>query len=89
MKSFRVIAWIEAVSFLLLLFVAMPLKHVAGIPVATKVAGSLHGLLFLAFCAGLYTIASEQRWPRMKSLKVFVSSLIPGGIWWLERELKR
>jgi integral membrane protein len=89
MKSFRVIAWIEAVSFLLLLFVAMPLKYVAGFPVAVKVAGSVHGLLFLAFCAALYTIAAEQSWPWLKSAKVFLSSLIPGGILWLEREIRR
>jgi integral membrane protein len=89
MKSFRVIAWIEAISYLVLLLVAMPLKYLAGVPMAVRIAGGLHGFLFVAFCVALFVVASEKRWPWMKSAKVFVSSLIPGGIVWLEREIRR
>ena len=45
----RKIAWWEAVSYLVLLFIAMPLKYMVGIPVAVKVVGSIHGLLFVVF----------------------------------------
>ena len=43
----------EAVSFLVLLGVAMPLKYLAGMPQAVKVVGWAHGLLFMGFCAAL------------------------------------
>ena len=46
----RAAGMVEAVSFLLLLGVAMPLKYFAGMPLAVKFAGWIHGLLFLAFC---------------------------------------
>jgi integral membrane protein len=49
LKKFRLINKIEGYSFLILLFIAMPLKYMAGIPLATKVVGMIHGILFFAF----------------------------------------
>ena len=48
LHSFRVIAVLEGVSFLVLLGIAMPLKYYAALPSAVRVGGSLHGLLFVA-----------------------------------------
>ncbi len=45
---FRVIGHIEAVSFLVLLCIAMPLKYLADLPVAVLIVGSIHGALFSA-----------------------------------------
>ena len=88
MTALRIVAWLEAISYALLLLVAMPLKYLAGLPQATRVAGSLHGLLFLAFVAALYTAASEHVWPRRRTLRLFAWSLVPGGIFAFERELR-
>ncbi len=43
----RACAFLEGVSYVVLLFVAMPLKYVAGAPLAVRVFGSLHGALFV------------------------------------------
>lgn len=48
LKKLRLLALAEGVSTLLLFGVAMPLKYLAGYPLAVKVMGSLHGLLFMA-----------------------------------------
>jgi len=49
----RLVTWLEGLSLLTLLFVAMPLKHVFGMPLAVRVVGSVHGLLFLLFISFL------------------------------------
>jgi integral membrane protein len=69
-------------------FVAMPLKHLFGLPLLTRVLGGLHGLLFLLFVAALARAASEREWSRSKSLLALASALIPGGGFWLDRRLK-
>ena len=41
---------IEGYSYIILLFIAMPLKYLAGIAIAVKIVGMIHGILFIAFC---------------------------------------
>ncbi len=82
------VGMIEAVSFLLLLGVAMPLKYFAGIPLAVKVAGWLHGLLFMAFCVFLLVAHGERRWPMRWTALVLVAALLPFGPFVIDRRLK-
>lgn len=89
LRQLRVVALLEGISFLLLLFVAMPLKHLAGLAVAVRVAGSVHGLLFLLFLSALFRVATERDWPARRSLQGFGASLVPGGTFVLDRMLKR
>ncbi|MCH5690241.1 DUF3817 domain-containing protein [Niabella sp. W65] len=43
------IAFLEGISYLLLLLVAMPLKYLADIPEGVKYIGWAHGVLFVLF----------------------------------------
>lgn len=70
---------LEGVSFLVLLFVAMPLKYYAGLPVAVRVVGMTHGVLFVLFVFALLRVAMEHEWPLRRSLLAFVASLLPFG----------
>jgi integral membrane protein len=85
----RVVAFVEGCSYLLLLGVAMPLKYFAGLPVAVKIVGSVHGALFLLFCAALVQAMAVARWPVMRAGVVFASSLIPFGTFVIDGRLKR
>ena len=58
LKYLRILSVVEGISTLLLFFVAMPLKYVGGIPEAVRMAGSLHGMLFLAL-AVMFLIGRE------------------------------
>jgi integral membrane protein len=89
LKEFRWVAFTEGLSFVLLLFVAMPLKYWAGIPLAVRVVGMVHGLLFLAFLWTLFRVALERSWPSKRWLTAFVSSLVPFGTFVFDRSLKR
>jgi integral membrane protein len=83
---FRIVAFWEGISYLLLLFIAMPLKYGLGVDMAVSVVGMAHGVLFLAYLATL-----ALAWPRLGtrlSVVAFVMSLVPGGTFWLEHRLR-
>ena len=59
LTKLRILGVVEAFSTLLLFGVAMPLKYMAGIPLAVTIMGSLHGVLFMALVA-LNAIALDR-----------------------------
>jgi integral membrane protein len=89
LKQFRWVAFLEGVSFVLLLFVAMPLKYWAGVPLAVRVVGSVHGLLFVLFIGTLFRAAVERDWPARRWGLAFLSSLVPFGTFAFDRSLQR
>jgi integral membrane protein len=87
MKRFRVIAIAEGISFLVLLFIAMPLKYFAGFPHAVMYAGWVHGILFIAFCIFLLLVKIKYDWSVKKSVIAFVASLLPFGTFVLDAKI--
>jgi integral membrane protein len=89
LKNLRLLAIIEGISTLVLFFIAMPLKYFAGMPLAVRIVGSLHGFLFVALVVML--IVAIRKVPislRMAAAGV-VAAIIPGGPFLLERRLAR
>jgi integral membrane protein len=80
----RIVAFLEGVSYLVLLGIAMPLKYLAGLPQAVKVVGMAHGVLFVLFVIMLIQIATEKGWSFKKSLLSFISSLVPFGTFYAD-----
>ena len=85
----RAIGLVEGLSFLLLLGVAMPLKYFAGFPLAVKVGGWIHGVLFVLFCVALAHAMVAARWSIVRAGAVFVASLVPFGTLVIDGRLKR
>jgi integral membrane protein len=88
-KNFRIIAISEGISFLVLLLVAMPMKYYLHIPIAVKIVGWVHGVLFIAYVAALIMCVRIMRWNWFKVIVAFVASLLPFGTFVLDKELKR
>jgi len=80
---------LEGASFVLLLFVAMPLKYMAGMPLAVRVVGMIHGLLFIAFCALLMQAKDAHDWSGKKAFGFFLAALLPFGPFVIDGRLKR
>jgi integral membrane protein len=87
--NLRLIGIAEGISFLLLLGVGMPLKYYAGIPMAVRVMGSLHGLLFVLFLIALSYAGSKRDWAPQTSLSFLVASVLPFGFLMVDGRLKR
>ena len=85
----RTIALIEATSFLVLLGIAMPLKYLAGMPLAVKIVGWIHGVLFIAFCIALLQAMRAHSWPLSRSVTIFIAALLPFGPFVIDRSLRR
>jgi integral membrane protein len=85
----RLVAFLEGSSFLILLFVAMPLKYLAGYPLAVRIVGSIHGALFLLFLVALYRAARARAWGRGRSFAAFMASLLPFGTFVFDGSLRR
>ncbi|WP_457598036.1 DUF3817 domain-containing protein [Hydrogenimonas sp.] len=85
MKRFRLINKVEGYSYLVLLFVAMPLKYIFGYAVATKLFGMIHGILFIAFVYQLARAAYGVPFSKKESLIFFIASLVPFGSFYTDR----
>ncbi|MEE2638836.1 MAG: DUF3817 domain-containing protein [Acidobacteriota bacterium] len=84
----RSVALLEGLSYVLLLFVAMPLKYLADMPTMVRSIGSVHGALFiwlgLLVAAGLGRRGRPLRW----AIRIMVASLLPFGTFAIDRELR-
>lgn len=85
----RVIGWWEGVSFLMLLGVAMPLKYLAGWPLAVRVVGMAHGILFLLYVAATIQAAQEYGWRWQRTALVLLASVLPAGPFVVDARLLR
>lgn len=85
-RFFKIIAFLEGVSLLLLLFVAMPLKYMFEQPEMVRIVGMAHGLLFVAYIVLAGMLKMEQDWPWKKFLIVCVASVVPFGTFYIERK---
>lgn len=83
---FRIVAFWEGISYLLLLLVAMPLKYGFGIDVAVSIVGMAHGVLFLGYGATLALAA--RRLGTRRTVVALAMSLVPGGTFWLDARLR-
>lgn len=84
----RTLALIEGASFLVLLFLAMPLKYIWGQPLAVRIVGMAHGVLFVIFCASLLHTTIVAKWPLARAALVFAAAFFPFGPWLIDRRMK-
>ncbi len=88
-KRFRFIAILEGISYLLLLFIAMPLKYFAGMPEAVKYVGWAHGVFFIFFLLALLQVWILKPWNISKVIVAFIASLLPFGTIIMDLEWKK
>ena len=83
-RRFRTVAIAEGISFLLLLFVAMPLKYLADMPLAVKYTGWAHGVLFIAYWVTAVPLFTKLKWDPERIVGVGLASVLPFGTFVLE-----
>lgn len=88
-KQLRLISLIEGISYLLLLFIGMPLKYGVGIKEVNHILGMGHGILTIVFCIMLSVVWTQKTLSSRWCIVIFIASLIPFGAFFIERNLKK
>ena len=86
---FRTVAIAEGVSFLVLLFIAMPLKYFADMPLAVKYTGWAHGVLFIAYWITALPLFTNLKWDVERIVGLGLASILPFGTFVMERKWLR
>lgn len=87
-KILRYLGFAEAFSWLLLLFIAMPLKYLAGKPLFVTYVGWFHGILFMAYIAQLVYVKFKYDLSFSTVLKGLVAAFFPFGTLVFDKSLK-
>ena len=67
----------------------MPMKYLAGQPLAVKIVGWIHGVLFVVFCFALLRTMLAARWPLLRGAVIFIAALLPFGPFLLDGRMAR
>ena len=87
--TFRIVSILEGLSYLILLFIATPMKYIGGDESWVKMFGMPHGLLFVAYIVLAFLIKSELKWDNKTFLIVLAASVIPFGTFYVDRKYLR
>jgi integral membrane protein len=79
----------EGISYVVLLFIAMPVKYIAGNPNLVLYTGWVHGLLFMLYILALISAKINLEWKFKKTMIAFLASLIPFGTFILDKSLRK
>jgi len=83
---FKLTSFLEGTSYLLLLFVAVPMKYYGGDESMVKMLGMPHGIFFIAYIGIAFWIKDQMKWDNKTFLIVLVASLIPFGTFYVNRK---
>lgn len=78
-RRLRLVSLVEATTLLILLLVAVPLKHAFGYALATRIMGPVHGAAFVAYAWSVIAAVSGGGWSRSEVARLSVGAVLPFG----------
>jgi integral membrane protein len=88
LQRLRLLAYTEGVSTLVLFGVAMPLKYLWDMPLAVRVVGMIHGVLFSALVVQLIRAIKRVPIAPKISFLCMLAAVFPFGPFFADRWLK-
>jgi integral membrane protein len=86
---FLLLAISEGVSYLFLLFIAMPLKYIWNYPVFVSIAGASHGALFTLYILWIWAWRNNLNWSIRKSLWISFQAILPWGPFLVHSKIRK
>ncbi len=83
---FRIVSFFEGVSYLLLLFVATPIKYLSEDPSYVKMLGMPHGILFVVYVILAFMLKTPEKWNGKAFGTVLVASILPFGTFYVDKK---
>jgi len=87
LQTLRIIALLEGLSFLGLLFIAMPMKYFMDMPTAVKIPGMAHGGLFVAYILLAIVVGLDKNWNTKQFAIVILGSILPFGTFYADKKV--
>ncbi len=85
---FRILSFTEGMTYLILLFIGMPVKKLWGIHEVSASIGPLHGGLFILFLIMTFLVAYQSKWSFSKTTwKVLLSCIIPFAFIYIDKKI--
>ena len=88
-KIFRIVAFLEGVSYILLLFIAVPIKYLLDDQTYVKLLGMPHGILFVVYIIFSVMGKNKFKWSYIEFFIVSTASLIPFGTFYVDKKYLR
>ncbi|MEZ5024916.1 MAG: DUF3817 domain-containing protein [Chitinophagales bacterium] len=89
LTTLRIVAVLEGISYILLLFIATPLKYLKDMPHYVELLGMPHGILFMLYVVLAILISDKMRWSKKTLAIVLVASIIPFGTFYIDKKYFR
>jgi integral membrane protein len=84
----RIVAFLEGVSLLVLVMIAVPMKYLFHNPLGSELIGPIHGALFLLFVFNTLSVGVQQKWKFLSiTWKVILASFIPFGTFYIDMKI--
>ena len=81
-----IVAILEGMSYLYILFIGMPLKYIWEMPTPNYIGGAIHGGLFMLYIALIFPVARKLGWGLKTMAIAAVASIIPFGTFWFDKK---
>lgn len=86
---FKIVSFLEGISYILLLFIATPIKYLADNPTYVKWLGMPHGLLFMIYIVMAVMLKYELKWNTKEFIWVCLLSILPFGTFYVGKYLTK
>ena len=86
---FRIVAFLEGLSYILLICVGVPLKYIGNDVTVVKLLGMPHGFLFMAYIAFVIVLRFDNLWFKKHFILITLASIIPFGTFVVEHKLRK
>ncbi len=86
LKTFRITAILEGISYLALFAVSMPLKYLADLREPNLYIGYAHGFLFIAYMVLAVVLTMKLKWGIKRFAILFAASLLPFATFYIDRK---
>ena len=86
---FRLIALLEGLSYVLLLFIAVPVKYLYNEVFYVKLLGMPHGILFMVYIILSIILTFKNNWIRNNFFYVIAASVVPFGTFVVDFKFKK
>lgn len=78
-QRLQLAAIVEGLTLVLLVVVAVPLKHAAGYALATSIMGPIHGVAFLVYIGVVIDTAVGGPWKKGEIARLVIAAFVPFG----------